>query len=390
MPVVVVTGARQTGKTTLARRLTGLEGRRYFTLDQIDVLDQARRDPDSLLGEIPVTLDEVQREPKLLLAVKRRVDAERVPGAILLTGSANLALMKSVSETLAGRAAYLELPPFCSAEWRNHHAAQLIARWFEPKFEARNWPASPHGWAEPLLYGGYPPVQALKDAESRHLWFSGYTQTYLERDLRNLSEVSHLVDFQRLMRMAALRVGRLLNESELARDAGLPQPTCHRYLNLLETGYQIVRLTNYTRNSATGLIKGRKLMWTDSGLGAWLAGIRNEETLRHRPDAGFWLEQSVFQVLQSWKSLAPDRRIYFWRSKAKAEVDFILEEHGARVACEIKSAATIATADLRGLRSFQHEFARKHQPVRAFLLHGGKEARPLGQDLWGLPFGSLF
>jgi predicted AAA+ superfamily ATPase len=221
------------------------------------------------------------------------------------------------------------------------------------------------------------------------LWYAGYTQTYLERDLRNLSDVASLVDFQRAMSLAALRVGRLLNQSDLARDAGLPQPTCHRYLNLLETGYQIARLTNYTRSPTTGLVKNRKLMWTDCGIAAWLAGIRSKEMLQTRPDAGFWLEQTIYQVLQSWRALAPDRHIHFWRSKTKIEVDFVLEQGGTLVACEIKLAGTISPSDAQGLVSFCQEFGRNKRIVRGVLLHGGSDARPLGQDLWALPYGAL-
>ncbi|MEY2879982.1 MAG: hypothetical protein RLZZ15_2362, partial [Verrucomicrobiota bacterium] len=355
MPVVVVTGARQTGKTTLANVLT--PGRRYLTLDDIGVLTQAERDPASLLTELPVTLDEVQRAPSLLLAVKRRVDQLRKPGALLLTGSANLALMDRVAESLAGRALYLELPPFCPVEWAGEPvAATGIDALFAAKFSAADWPGRPCAWTEWVGRGGFPDALKAEDEAARDLWFAGYVQTYLERDLRQLSNVGSLVDFQRLMRLLAHRTARPLNQSDVARDAGLPQPTAHRYLNLLETGCQIARLQNYQRSAGKSAAKARKLMWRDTGLAAWLAGVKPGE-VRERADAGFWLEQAVFQTLQSWAALDPRRRVHYWR-EGDVEIDFVLEQAGALVGIEVKAAKKVGTEDLRGARAWQAAFAR--------------------------------
>lgn len=385
LPVVVVSGARQTGKTTLAGRLT--PARRYFTLDAIDVLAQAERDPASLLEEIPVTLDEVQRAPALFLAVKRRVDATRKPRSLLLTGSANLALLGKVAESLAGRALYLDLPPFCPAEWRGEAPAALgLDALFSPKFSTGDWPARRCDWPAWVTRGGFP--DALRaDAAGRDLWFAGYVQTYLERDLRQLSNVGSLVDFQRLMRLLAHRTGRPLNQSDLARDAGLPQPTAHRYLNLLETGCQIARLHNYQRSAGKSAAKARKLFWRDSGLAAWLAGVP-PAAVAARPDAGFWLEQAVFQSLQSWAALDPRRHVHYWR-EGDAEIDFVLEEGEVLVDVEVKAAKAVGSEELRGIRAWQAAFGRKSEVPRAVVLHGGEDARFLGGNAWALGLGSL-
>ncbi len=386
MPVVVVTGARQTGKTTLARRLA--PARHYLTLDDLGVLAQAERDPASLLAELPVTLDEVQRAPRLLLAVKRRVDAARAPGAILLTGSANLALMHRVSESLAGRALYLDLPPFCPAEWAGEPVAVTgIDALFTAKFSAAHWPVRSCQWEPWVTLGGFPDAVRAPDDGARDLWFAGYVQTYLERDLRQLSSVGSLVDFQRLMRLLAHRVARPLNQSDVARDAGLPQPTAHRYLNLLETGCQITRLQNYQRSAGKSAAKARKLLWRDTGLAAWLAGVRPGE-VRTRPDAGFWLEQAVFQTLQSWAALDARRCVHYWR-EGDTEVDFVLEEAGVLVGIEVKAASQAGLGDLRGARAFQTAFARKGSVPRVAVLHTGNEARFLGDNAWSLGLGSL-
>jgi hypothetical protein len=242
-----------------------------------------------------------------------------------------------------------------------------------------------------LFRGGYPPAIPLRDPRSLDIWFSGYVQTYLERDLRDIQQISSLPDFRRLMRLAANRIGRLFNQSEVARDAGLAQPTAHRYANLLETSYQIDRLPVYSSNPNAPLMKSKKLFWKDAGLGAWLAGLSDRKALTHRPDIGFWLEQAVFQTLQSWRSLAPaHRRLHYWRDPKGNEVDFVLEQDGAVVALEVKSGSQVYPADLTGLLAFRKSLARKDDVIRSAVLFDGPAARSLGEDLFALPLGWLF
>ncbi|MFM7102739.1 MAG: ATP-binding protein, partial [Verrucomicrobiota bacterium] len=333
-------------------------------------------------------LDEVQRAPALLLAVKRAVDAQRRAGDFLLTGSANLLLMDRVADTLAGRVIYLELPPFCPAEWQQRPEALLpLDRLFAPDFDWREWPAEGGDWPTWLLRGGYPPALAIPNDTDRAIWFSAYIQTYLERDLRQLSAVSSLPDFQRLMALTAHRTGRLLNQADVARDAALTHPTAHRYLNLLETGCLITRIRPYATNPSVALVKAPKLLWTDCGLAASLAGLTIPAGAAARPDSGFWLEQTLFQTLQTWRALDPrHRQIHFWRDRSGREVDFILEQHGNLVALEIKSGSTVTPADGTGLRAFREVLGRKRSLVRSVVLHAGP-ARPLGTDLLALPWG---
>ncbi|EIP97737.1 putative ATPase (AAA+ superfamily) [Opitutaceae bacterium TAV1] len=389
MPVVVVTGARQTGKTTLVRHAPGLGERRFLSLDQFDILEQAERDPDSLLDELPVTIDEVQRAPSLLLAIKRKVDAGRRPGMILLTGSANFSLFDKINESLAGRASYLELPPFCPAEARGEGADETgIDALMQDDFSTAAWPRQKSGdWQDWMLRGGYPGIMDEPDSASRDIWFSGYVQTYLERDLRQLSNVGNLADFQRVMRLASLRLSRLVNQSDLSRESGVPQPTVHRYLNLLETGYQVARLTNYQRNAGKSLARARKLQWTDAGLGAWLAGI-STGNIAARDDRGFFLEQLVFQTLQSWRSLGLRRHLHFWR-EGTHEVDFVIEENGVLVGIEVKAGRQVRSDGLRGLLAFQHSFAHGGKKPRGIVLYAGPEARSLGDNLYALPLAAF-
>ncbi len=388
LPVTVVTGARQTGKTTLVRMLGAK--RSFFTLDDFGVLDQAERNPDSLLDSRPVTLDEVQRAPQLLLAVKRAVDEQRRAGDFVLTGSANLLLMGRVADTLAGRAIYLELPPFCPAEWSQRKGAlEPVNRLFAPDFDLGDWPDKKGNWQRWLLRGGFPPALAIESDRDRGLWFAAYVQTYLERDLRQLSDVASLPDFQRLMALAANRTGKLLNQADLARDAALSHPTAHRYLNLLETGCLITRIRPLAANPSSSMVKAPKLLWSDCGLAAWLAGIRSAEEISKRLDSGFWLEQTIYQTLQSWRALDPtNRRIHYWRDRAGHEVDFILERDGKLVAVEIKASHQANLSDAAGIQALKSVLTKKQSLVRSVVLHAGK-ARPLDKDVFALPWGWL-
>jgi uncharacterized protein len=352
------------------------------------VLDQAERQPETLLRSRPVTLDEVQRTPPLLLAVKRAVDERRRAGDFLLTGSTNLLLMKHVADTLAGRAIYLELPPFCPAEWQQRaNALSPLDRLFAPDFDFREWPKEAGDWAVWLLRGGFPPALSIVSDSDRALWFSAYVQTYLERDLRQLTAVSSLPDFQRVMALAAHRTGRLLNQAEIARDAALTHPTTHRYLNLLETGCLATRIRPFATNPNVALVKTPKLLWTDCGLAASLAGIKAPGDATGRPDAGFWLEQTLFQTLQTWRALDPlHRKLHFWRDRPGHEVDFILEADGRLVALEIKMGSTVTSSEAAGIRAFRDSLKNKPALVRSVVLHAG-QARPLDTGILALPWG---
>ena len=235
MAVVVLTGARQTGKSTLARELGG-DDRLYLTLDDFDVLAQAGDDPDGFVARAPrQTLDEVQRAPALLLAIKRAVDRKRQRGRYLLTGSANLALLDKVAESLAGRASYLSLWPMTRREQLGKGRCGVWQELLDAPDDA--WPAvlkahrePPEDWRAFATRGGYPTPALELTAPQRDIWFAGYTQTYLERDVAQISAIANLPALRRLMRAVCLRIGQLTNQTELARDVALPQATVHRWL----------------------------------------------------------------------------------------------------------------------------------------------------------------
>ena len=383
MPAVVVTGARQTGKSTLVRELTS-GPRRYFSLDDLDVVDAARRDPEVLVGgSEPVTLDEVQREPHLLLAVKRAIDRQRKPGRFLLTGSANLLLMRQVSESLAGRASYLTLWPMTRREQRGLGRGGIWEELLEAPDE--QWPEllaaqpdEPGDWRALARRGGLPsPALQLRTARDRSIWFDGYVRTYMERDLQDLSAIAALPDFRRLMRAACLRLGQTVNQTGLGRDVALPQSTVHRYLNLLEISHLLVRVPAYSVNRTKRLIKSPKLYWGDTAAALHLAQ-RDEPSGAH-------LENLVLHDLLVWRDARLERaEILHWRTAPGEEVDFVVEAGDRLLPVEVKASPRPRLRDAAHLRSFRAEYGPR---VRAgLLLHGGNSTEWLAPDVLATPW----
>lgn len=384
-PVVIVTGARQTGKSTLIRELLPESGRDYRTLDDIDVLDLAEREPETLVfGKRPIAIDEIQRSPKLLLAIKRAVDRERKLGRYLLSGSANLALLRTVSETLAGRAIYLTLYPLTPAE---RAGLGTVGQWKQvladpSQFEGTHAPVSDLG--QRVLQSGFPPTVLDMEPSVQRAWLDGYVRTYLERDLQALSTIENLIDFRRLMRAAALRSGALVNQTELARDVGLSQPTAHRYLNLLEASYLLHRLPAYAVNRTKRLIKTPRLFFCDSGLAAFLSGVTSEADLDKAGLRGPLLETLVFSDLLTWReSVTPKPEVLYWRTAGGAEVDFVIEREGTVVPVEIKATSRPQSGDIAHLRLFLDEY--KRGAPHGILIHTGPRAERLADRIWAIP-----
>lgn len=384
MPAVVVTGPRQCGKSTLVRELEPAGLRAYFTLDDFDTLAQARTAPDDLVYRAErLTLDEVQRAPDLLIAVKSAIDQERTAGRFLITGSANLLLMKQVAESLAGRAFYLTLRPMTRSELAGRGGAGLWPELCSAPDKA--WPdvvqasLRPRSdWREFVRRGGFPtPALQMSNAEERRFWFAGYVQTYLERDLQDLAAISALPDFRRLMQAAAIRVGGILNQTELGRDVALPQPSVHRYLNLLETSYQLIRLPAYAVNRTKRLIKSPKTYWGDTGLGAHLSGA----TELH----GGFMENLVLLDLLAWSEAQLDSpQIFYWRTASNQEVDLVIDHASGLIPIEVKTATRARVADASHLQAFRAEYG-KHARA-GLLLHNGDSVEWLAPGILAAPW----
>jgi hypothetical protein len=370
----------------LVRSEPSLADRPYFTLDDLGTRDSAVTDADKLVRGAPrMTIDEIQREPELILAVKRAIDdsPERTPGRFVLTGSANLLLMRRVNETLAGRASYVTLWPLTRRErlglgtcgiWGTLLASPR-QDWYDL---VRGQQAPQADWREQARIGGYPvPALRLSTQTERSLWFDGYVRTYLERDLPDLAALESLIDFRRLMRAACLRIGNLVNQTELGRDTEIPRPTVHRYLDLLETSFQLVRLPAYSINRTKRLIKSPKVYWNDTGLALSLGGL-SEPTGAH-------FENLVLVDLLAWRDgLVPRPEVLYWRTANGSEVDFVIEDRDRLMAIEVKSSARLSPRYARGLIEFRDEYP--DQFVGGLLLHTGDEVRWLAEGILAAPW----
>jgi predicted AAA+ superfamily ATPase len=384
MPVVVLTGMRQTGKSTTLTNDPLLAGRHYLNLDDFNTLEALKDDPESFLTKRDkVSIDEVQRLPDLFLLIKKLVDQDRGPGAFLLSGSANLGLLRGITESLAGRAVYHELLPMTRREIKGSTKRKpfLVRFLGKPGFSSAN-AVEPIRDSE-VETGGMPPV-ALDLVGDRDMWFRGYEQTYLERDLRDISRVENVMGFRRLLRLAAHRTAQVLNISELARDASLPVKTAYRYLGWMETSFILRRLYPYLGNRASRLIKSPKLLFTDSGLSNYLCGGRG---LAGSSMKGAMYENYVAQnLLGIMEAYMPRASLHFWQIHGSYEVDFVIENVDEAVAIEVKSGARWSKKDLAGLRQFLEITPNCTAAVLAF---NGTEPAQLDEKLWAIPLGLL-
>lgn len=385
MRVVVITGPRQAGKSTLATNHPKLMSRPYFSLDDDATLLRVQADRRAFINSThEMVVDEVQRDPPLILAIKVAVDQQRPRryGQFVLTGSANLLMMKHVSDSLAGRAYYLNLQTLTRREQHGFGTAGIWTRFFEtPVAEwldmVRAERAQREDWKEAVKRGGFPAVALDRyDDQQRSLWFDGYIATYLERDLRDLHAVANLQSFQVLMQAAALRIGNLLNHAELGRDAKMPLTTAHQYMGLLETSFQATRLVPYARNRTKRLIKTPKLYWNDVGLALHLGGGE---------PSGAHLENYVLTDLLAWRDTeTPRPEVTYWRTATGAEVDFVIERKRKLLAIEVKAGNAPGPRDVVHLRTFCAEYgAEAHGGV---ILHGGEESYWLADNILAAPW----
>jgi hypothetical protein len=385
-PVVVVTGARQTGKTTFLSRDPAFHEREIVSLDDYAILEAARSNPEGLLTRADrLTIDEAQRSPDLLRAIKRSVDRDRRPGRFLLSGSANFTLLRGVSESLAGRALYLTLPPFSRREALKKTAGRpVLLDLLDGEAPRRVRDLDPIA-DDDVLSGGMPSV-VLHQVRQRALWFLGYERTYLERDVRELTQVADLIAFRNLLRLAALRSSQLLNISDLGRDAKLPAATASRYLNLFETSCILSPLPPFLRSRTTRLVKSPKLMMADSGLAAHLAGVRSLDPLADEPMRGALYETYVAQNLAAILGAhRPDADLMFWNVQGRYEVDFVVASGRSILGIEVKAASRFHERDLAGLRAF----LAKTPHARATLAYNGTETVALEDRLSVIPLAAL-
>jgi predicted AAA+ superfamily ATPase len=385
MPVVVVTGMRQTGKTTFLRSEPDLSDRAYASLDDFAHLEAAKSDPDGFVRQnSPITIDEAQKCPEIFSAIKRAVDEKRTSGRFLLSGSANFSILKNITESLAGRAIYLAMHPFSRREIEQNTAADPFLKIFFGKQDIRSAQPLKSVQPEDIMLGGMPTV-CLRQMKDPAVWFKGFEQTYLERDVREMSQVGNLMALRALLRLTALRTGQLLSPSQLGRDAKLSAATTSRYLSLFEASFFINRIPPYLRNRASRVIKSPKLYLSDCGLAAYLAGLDPSSDVLVDPLYGPLFETYAAQNLSSiLAATLPDAGLHFWAVQGRNEVDFVIESGRACIALEFKSASRWHGRDLAGLKAFLS--ATPHCRA-AILCHNGEATVRLGEKLWALPTG---
>ena len=388
-PVVVVTGARQVGKSTLLGHELSSKQWRYATLDNFDELRQAQKAPEALwAGTDHVIIDEVQRAPEVLSAIKRAVDERGRRMRFVLSGSANLLLMTKVSESLAGRAVYFDLLPMTLGEIGCLEAPKLLERLFEGKWPKESATSAPSDPAAMMLRGFLPPLLDMQPGRPVSQWWDGYVATYLERDLRQFARIDALGDFRRLMETLALRSGQLLNQSEASRDCALPQATVNRYINILEASCVAFRLPAFARNRTKRLIKSPKFYWFDPGLAAHLVGYHDVDSLRKAREYGGFFESLVLLHLRALAQLSfPRTSLHYWRTVSGQEVDFVLERGRSLVAFEVKASSQAQHSDCDNLRLFLKEYPESACGV---LVYGGREIRVMDKKIVALPWTALF
>lgn len=327
-PVVILTGARQTGKSTLCRTLLK-KTHTYVSLEDPDLRRQAVEDPRTFLKNFPapVILDEIQYAPDLPSYIQGIVDNHRTTyGQYILTGSQNFLLMEKVSQSLAGRAALLTLHTCCVAEIDGKKA--------KPRSE-------PKAVADWILKGGYPEIQARKNLD-RRTWCASYIQLYLERDVRQILKIGDLQSFERFIHLVAMRTGQILNVSDLARDTGVSVPTANRWLSVLESSYQIFLLAPFHANLSKRLIKAPKLYFGDTALATYLMGIHDAETLLKGPMFGPLFETATMLEHIKWANFAAKHSsLTYFRTKTGTEVDILIEDGANIHAREVKTSRTI-------------------------------------------------
>jgi len=354
-PVVTITGPRQSGKTTLCRAVFGKKP--YVSLENDDIREYARRDPRGFLGDHVrgAILDEVQRVPSLLSYLQTEVDENPQPGRFILTGSANFALLQSVTQSLAGRTALLTLLPLAWDE---------LQRFSQP----------PATLDQALWRGTYPALfdRGLEPQE----WYPSYAGTYVERDVRQILNVGDLLAFRNFLGLCAGRTGQLLNSSGLGADAGITHATARAWVSVLEASYIVWRTPAFHSNLNKRLIKSPKLHFFDSGLVCHLLGIRRPEHLRAHPLRGTLFESwATAEIFKAWTNHGLVPPLFHFRDKKGHEVDLVLDRGDELIAIEVKAGQTIASDFLAPLHAFAATFSgkRPQRRVRQVLIYAGEE-----------------
>ncbi|MBU6401106.1 MAG: ATP-binding protein [Verrucomicrobia bacterium] len=390
-PVVLLNGARQTGKTTLALAFAEHTGAEYFTFDDAATLALAAGDPVGFVRNLrgSVVLDEIQQAPGLFPAIKLAVDRNRRPGRFLLTGSANVMTLPRLSESLAGRMEIVPLFPFSAGELVGRQEA-FVRRVFDGTIASAKPTSETNDLPARLIRGGYPEAVQRTAFDRRSAWFASYLTTILHRDVRDLARVEALHSLPNLLKVLAARVSGLMNLADVGRDASLPHTTLTRYLSLLETVFLVYRLPAWSPNLGKRLVKAPKLHLVDTGLACHLIGADAQRLKDDRALFGKLLETFVVTEIRkqlSWTD--PQTSLYHYRTATGSEVDLVMEKpNGSVAAVEVKASATVTGADVVALRQLRDQLGKKF--AAGIVLYLGDQTLPAGEKLWVMPLPALW
>ena len=388
--IFIVTAPSGAGKTTLVRHIAAQQGLRYLTLDDGLTLLSAREDPVGMVRSLDrAVIDEIQRAPQLLLAIKKSVDEDRRPGRFLLTGSANLMALPTVADSLAGRMETLSLLPLSQSEM-----ALRQANWIDQAFAGRilqaSTPAVGEALVERVLRGGYPEAVARPAGRRRTTWARQYIDALIERDVRDIAHIDKLDQLPRFLRALAHTAGQMCNYTQLGAQVGLDGKTALRYCGVFEQMYLLQRIDVWARNRLSRVVKTAKLQFLDAGLLASLLDLTAQEVAQDRTRFGNVLETFVFgELLKHSTTAQDDYRLMYYRDADKFEVDVVIENAaGQLVGVEVKAAATVKASDLRGLKKWAALAGPQFR--LGVVLYDGTETLPLGDGLWAAPLSSLW
>jgi hypothetical protein len=389
--VVLIHGPRQCGKTTLARIVGDPKGYAYFSFDDPVVLEAAKSDPVGFVADLPEhsIIDEVQKVPELFPALKTAVDRNRVPGRILLTGSANVLLVPRLSESLAGRMEILRLHTLAQCELAGKQP-RFLESLFNGGFKTRTSERLGPALAERIAAGGYPAALERTVPRRRLAWYRDYIETLVQQDVRDLARIRSLDALPRLLSLAAGQTARLLNVSDLSATFQLSRPTIRDYVTLLERVFLMEELQPWHANRMSRLIKTPKLHVCDTGLAGALLEADASALGADRGLLGQLLETFIFQELRRQASWHDNPiTFYHYRDKDGVEVDIVLEQGPRRLAgVEVKAAATVTSADFRGLRRLKAAAGSRF--LSGVVLYDGEASASFGDGLFAVPIRQLW
>jgi len=391
--VVAIIGARQVGKSTLVQTMAG---RHFVTLDDLGALSAAEADPRAFIAGLPVpaTIDEIQRVPQLLLAIKETVDRERRPGMFLLTGSSRLDTVRGLRESLAGRMALLTLRSMTALELARRPDSSPVDR----LFECRDVAAAARVFAkadrvrishDTFLAGGFPDPALHLDRGGRRAWFREYRKSYIERDVPAILRVEEVPTLVRFLTACAATTAQLLNVTDLARDTGVSVDTARRWLGVLEATFIAERRAPYWRNIRKRLVKSPKLFLCDSGLAASVMGIEAWPSGSDSGAAGHLLETWMHAQLAALAELSETpTELHFYRTHSQEEVDFVLVRSGEIIGIEVKNGTTVRAGDAAALESMKEQFPKQFR--FGVVLYRGATVIPLSAHAVAVPLESFF